>query len=388
LRKDGSEFPVEITRSPFQVGDQRQAIYVIRNITRRMQFEQALRQSEARFQAVFEQSPVGIHLLDLDGGSLIWNQRYQEMLGYEPEELRQLGFLGYTHPEDVEKSRKSFESLIVGAAESYQIEKRFVRKDGQAHWGRFSVALARDERGQPLYIVKIVEDIEERKRVEAELEEVRQRLMDGIEAQRLLVAQELHDGPMQDLYGLSYHLAILSAGTVDEQQRGELDAVQAKMSEISGVLRSIMRELRPPTLAPFGLEHAILDHAERLQQNHPELDLRLNLTPDGTRLPERLRLALFRIYQMALANVVRHSQAGQVVVRLRLDPEQVILEIQDDGVGFEVPQRWVGLVRQGHYGLVGAAERAEAVGGRLHIESKPGEGTLVRVTAPVDPDAS
>ena len=103
---------------------------------------------------------------------------------------------------------------------------------------------------------------------------------------------------------------------------------------------------------------------------------------DGTTLPENVRLALFRIYQAALTNVVRHAQADKVVVRLHLDAEQVMLEVEDNGRGFDLPQRWIELARQGHLGLVGMVERAEAVGGQLTVQSEPGRGTVIRVTVP------
>ena len=69
-------------------------------------------------------------------------------------------------------------------------------------------------------------------------------------------------------------------------------------------------------------------------------------------------------------------------MRFELDDEQACLEVQDDGVGFKVPRRWIGLVREGHLGLAGASERAEAIGGRMEVSSEPGQGTLIRVLAP------
>jgi signal transduction histidine kinase len=63
-----------------------------------------------------------------------------------------------------------------------------------------------------------------------------------------------------------------------------------------------------------------------------------------------------------------------------VDAEQIILEVEDNGIGFDVPNRWIRMAREGHLGLVGASERAQSIGGKLHIQSKPGEGTLVKVT--------
>ena len=143
------------------------------------------------------------------------------------------------------------------------------------------------------------------------------------------------------------------------------------------------RELRPSSLAPFGLEKAILEHAERFAQDHSELKVHLDLMPDGQTLPEWIRLALFRIYQVALTNAIRHSGASRVDIRFSFDDVQAVLAVEDNGRGFEVPERWITLARAGHLGLIGASERAEVVGGRLEVHSRPGEGTHLRVTVPL-----
>jgi signal transduction histidine kinase len=224
-------------------------------------------------------------------------------------------------------------------------------------------------------------EINERKRIEAELAEIQRRLIDSREAERLNLAQELHDGPMQDLYGLAYQVGLLKGESPGEN--GDLvDTFQKKLQQVIQALRIIAGELRPPSLVPFGLEKAIRSHLENFEPAKANLKIHLHLMPDGERLSERIRLALFRIYQIALMNVVRHARANQVEIRLILEPELVVLEIQDDGRGFQVPSRWIDLARQGHLGLVGASERAEAVGGELKIDSRPGQGTKVRVSVP------
>jgi signal transduction histidine kinase len=158
--------------------------------------------------------------------------------------------------------------------------------------------------------------------------------------------------------------------------------VQERIIEIVQELRVFCGELRPPTLTPFGLESTIQAHAEAFNRQHPEIELRLDLQPDGQMLPERVRLALFRIYQQAMANMLRHSGANRVAVRFNFDAEQALLEIEDNGKGFSVPSRWIDLVREGHLGLAGSAERAEAVGGKIQVESAPGRGTLLRAAVP------
>ncbi len=229
---------------------------------------------------------------------------------------------------------------------------------------------------------RLKNQIAERKRAEAELAEMRRRLMEGREAERLHLAQELHDGPVQDLYGISYQLAGLRDAVRDETSLAHLAAGRATLQQVIQTIRAICGELRPPALAPFGLEKASRSHAERFQKLHPELNVQLDLMPDEQALPERVRLVLFRIYQQMLTNVVRHAGARQVTIQLELDGKQAVLEVRDDGRGFKAPARWIELARQGHLGLIGAVERAEAVGGQLKITSAPGKGTRVQARVP------
>lgn len=229
---------------------------------------------------------------------------------------------------------------------------------------------------------KLEIEMAERQRTQAELAELQRRRLENEEANRLYLAQELHDGPVQELYGVSYALNEMKDALSDEVRSTRLAATQATVQRVIQALRATFSELRPPALAPFGLEKAIRSHAEQFQAAHPELEMELNLTPDGQTLPERVRLVLFRIYQEALNNIVRHAEAHYILIRFVMDPEQATLEVQDDGRGFEAQDRLIDLARQGHLGLVGISERTEAIGGQLQIISAPGEGTRVRVVVP------
>jgi two-component system sensor histidine kinase DegS len=99
-------------------------------------------------------------------------------------------------------------------------------------------------------------------------------------------------------------------------------------------------------------------------------------------LSDSLRLSLFRIYQEAIQNVARHAQATEIYIRFRWDDEAILLEIEDNGEGFDVPKNWVDLVRDEHFGLLGMAERVESSRGKLEVQSTLGDGTLVRAIVP------
>jgi PAS domain S-box-containing protein len=352
------------------------------DITERRRTEQAIFENEARFRAIFEQTDAGIKLVAPDGRILDSNPALREMLGYSAEEISQLKYEELTYPDDREANLAMFKELVEGTRESYRMEKRYLCKNGSVLWGLVTASIVRDQSGSPRYLIMIIENITDRKEIEAELEEVRRRLMDSQEMERLHLAQDLHDGPVQDLYGVTYQLESLRDHFDTDQSSEAIEAAQILLRKAIRSLREICGDLRPPALAPFGLEKAIRSHADKFRQEYPQIRLNLDLFPDGQLLPEAVRLALFRIYQQMLMNVVRHANASQAWVRFALQDDQAILEIEDNGVGFEVPSRWIDLVREGHLGLAGAAERAEAIGGGLVVESTPGQGTSIQVWAP------
>lgn len=349
----------------------------------RRRAEQALRRSETRLRVIFQGAAIGIELVDLEGRLLAFNPAVCRIFGYSEAELY-VALEQTDHPVNVAYRDPNFEHLRDGALDFYTHERPYTHKAGQTVWERVSASLVRNSSGAPQYAIYMIEDITERRQMEADVLELHRRLMQGREEERLHLAQELHDGPIQDLYGLSYNLKAF-ADRLPEELNGEaLKEMQNGLQQVVRTLRAMSGNLRPPTLAPFGLEKAIRSHAQEFQEAHSELEVRLNLTPDGRRLPENVRLALFRIYQASLANVLRHAEASQVDVNLAYDETQVCLEIRDNGQGFVVPARWIQLARKGHLGLVGAVERAEAVGGQLEVESAPGQGACVRVRVPLD----
>ncbi|HEY6072768.1 MAG TPA: sensor histidine kinase [Anaerolineales bacterium] len=202
-----------------------------------------------------------------------------------------------------------------------------------------------------------------------------------MELERLRLAQELHDNPMQTLYSAIYRIDEIRK-TAEPELELALNDVNHDIQKVLQDLRVTAKELRPPSIFNFGLENALRSHVDDILQKYPGLQIRLSLAHDRQFLPEPVRLALFRVFQQSLANVIRHSEATEVDVSFTFDAEQAYLVISDNGKGFEVPRNWIELVRDGHYGLAGASERVSALGGTLTVESQPGSSTTIRVTVP------
>jgi two-component system sensor histidine kinase UhpB len=147
-------------------------------------------------------------------------------------------------------------------------------------------------------------------------------------------------------------------------------------------LRQIAITLRPPIL-DFGLVAALRQCIQSHCQKQPAQTVEATLDTEIPALPEATTLALYRICSQSLSNVAQHAAATHVWVRLHVAANQLVLEIEDDGCGFAIPDNWTEFTRQHHLGVAGMAERANAIGGLLAVHSAPGQGTRVRVTVPL-----
>lgn len=136
------------------------------DITEQVLAEQALLDSEHKFRATFEQAAVGIAHVSLDGRWRLVNNRLCEILGYSRDELLARTFQDITHPEDLDSDLSRVEALLAGDISQYQMDKRYITRDGALVWATLTVALVRRDDGTPDYFVSVVEDVEERKRAE------------------------------------------------------------------------------------------------------------------------------------------------------------------------------------------------------------------------------
>lgn len=166
-----------------QTGAVREVVLMHQDITEQRHAEDALRQSEERFRAIFDSAPVGISMIDRDGRYIAVNAVRQEMLGLAADQILGRHYLDFTYPEDVSYDLEVNERARADGRDRYQLEKRFVRPDGSARWDRITVRPVLDETGELLYSVSVAEDITERKTVEEE----RSRLYEIERAMRLRV---------------------------------------------------------------------------------------------------------------------------------------------------------------------------------------------------------
>ncbi len=355
------------------------------DITSRVKAEVARQASDARFRVIFEGSAIGIGVINLDHKLLVVNPILQQMLAQPVDEIHKQRVEAFIHPRDRSESKAQLDNLLAGHKPLFRKEVRLVPAEQGAMWVNLSASLVRNPNGTPNFAIVMLEDITSRKQMEAELIEIQQQLVASREKERLHLAQEIHDDPLQNLYGLLYQLDSVLEEVSSEKGTAEIREMQTSINQIINTLRGICRGLRPPTLMPFGLEVSIREHIDSFQKEHPDLNIHLDLMYDGQSLPEHIRLTLFRIYQQAISNVVRHARANNVTIRFRFNDRLAELVVEDDGQGFPVPGRWVELVRKNHMGLAGSAERVEILHGRFSVTSSPDQGTRIEALVPRSP---
>ena len=217
-----------------------------------------------------------------------------------------------------------------------------------------------------------------------------EQVIEAQELERRRLAGDIHDGISQRLVTLSYRLdaAAQAAKSIDDRSAltEQLDRARELAELTLQEARAAISGLRPPVLDDLGLSGGLASLARSI----PQVDVRTDLA--DVRLPDHIELALYRIAQECLQNVVKHAGATEARLTFTVDTgdngDVARLEIVDDGVGFDTLEHPLGSDEMGGYGLLSMAERAEIVGGRLNIRSRPGSGTAVTATIPVPNSAS
>ncbi len=196
------------------------------------------------------------------------------------------------------------------------------------------------------------------------------------EEERARLARELHDDTLQAIIALRQRLQLTRKSLTDPVVQRMLTELESLSEQTIENLRRMTRALRPIYLEDLGLVTALEMLTREVGQNH-HLKIAFSKLGQERRLPAEVEISLYRIAQEALNNVVRHARASRAEVLIAFSPQEVRLEICDDGIGFQMPRNPADFARQGHFGLLGMRERAELIGARLEVDSVPGNGTRI-----------
>ena len=207
---DGRELTCAVRLLMLPCREQRLVRASFVDITESKRTEQVNRDGENHLKAIFDQSPISIALLDMQGHLIYSNLMLSNMIGYSGAELLEMRFTDFTHPEDIDIDLSQFTDLVDGKIPWYSMEKRYVHKDGHIVWANLSVTVIRDENGLPLEIIGMANDITERKHAERELRESREQYRSLVEGTPDLVTRVDMAGRLlfvnhtaQEIFGLA-----------------------------------------------------------------------------------------------------------------------------------------------------------------------------------------
>jgi PAS domain S-box-containing protein len=297
------------------------------------------------------------------------NPAFERTTGYAAEEVlgRNCRFL---QGEDRDQSALGELRAAIREERHCTVVLRNYRKDGSLFYNELSVYPVRDENDRVMNFVGVQNDITERLRTEEALREIRR-------AERRRIARDLHDIVLQDLSGALQSLRLIHLQLSSSGPEVDLTEELEALRRASSGLRSAVYDLRHEKERPF--VESVESLVELNRQATPERKLRL-VVEEGFvgRLSNEVSVELLRVLQEALTNARRHSGARNVEVRLGTEDGEILLEVSDDGRGFDVTS-----VRAGGVGLSAMRERIEGLGGTFAVCGRPGEGTRVVVSIPL-----
>lgn len=364
-------------------------------------------EGDLRFRMALKGAAHGIALVGLDGGWLQVNDAICDMLQYSEEELLKLTFQDITHPDDLETDLDFLHECIGGKRNTYQMEKRYFRRDGEIIWAHLAVAILRTDNGEPLYFVSQMQDITEQKRTAAELVAARDAAKRASTAKDSFLASMSHEirTPMTGIMGM---LDMLEQSGVSGDQLSLIDTARSSADMLLTLINDVLDMAK---LDAGRVEIAKKDfYAETLLRNVCDMmaaraaakDLAFNaVLPLSTRAwlkgdPDRISQILYNL----IGNAVKFTDTGEVSfaaeTRSTDDGLDLILHVRDTGRG--IPADKIDIIfkefEQANdedarrmdgtgLGLAIVSRLVDAMGGKIDVTSEPGRGSVFSVRLPL-----
>ncbi|MCG2747297.1 MAG: PAS domain S-box protein [Desulfobulbaceae bacterium] len=388
-------------------------------IAERNKAEKALRESENRFRATFEQAAVGIALVSPQGGWLSVNRKLCAIVGYPEEKLRQLIFQDITHPDDLDADLEFHRQMLAGEIFTYSLEKRYIRLDGSLVWTNLTVFLVRDEDGVPAYFVSVIEDIDQRKKIEQERDRLSMELARKNHELEQIIYVTSHDlrSPLVNVQGFSRELAADIKSLLSLWQNPEIPAAIRQQAEpllnedipeslqfiekgiskmdalLSGLLRLSRLGRASPTLEECDMNRLLTDIVTTMGFQINEAGVEVIVDGLPTCLGDRDQLN--QLFSNLLGNALKYldpGRPGRINVNGVKDKGRSVYCVSDNGVG--IAREHQGKIFEIFHRLNPAASEGEGLGlaivnrildrldGKIWVESEEGKGSSFYVSLP------
>jgi len=369
------------------------------DLAMREQLDEARRAERRYYTTILDMVDVLIGVFDVEGHIVGFNGAAERVSGYSFDEVYGRHYTFLQAPEVHEKT----EALIARLKSLTPLPRTFVphhsvwiTREGERRQIEWSTTAIFDENGVVNYMIGTGNDVTANRQMEGELAEAHRQLTQVKEAERLRLAQDLHDDAVQQLLGISYQLAEMQrrateVGIWSPSQRLEelapgLEVIRGDIIAVAQGLRRLISSLRPPALRELGLaeilEVYVAEWQDGVGRSGPIVNLD-TVSLEGKQLPEPVATCIFKVVQEGVWNAHKHAAAANVSVSIQHMSDQVILRIKDNGLGFRIPRHMFQFAAAGRFGFIGMQERVHAVDGLLSVWSEPGQGTEVQAQIPL-----
>lgn len=374
--------------------------HVLEDYVDRVRSEQALRDSQERYRAVIESGAIGLALVDIDGRIFQSNPTLQKFLGYSAIELQERAIQDITHAEEVEKDLSLFRELVAGKRDYYQMEKRYLRKDGATVWGHLTASLVRESNDSPLYVVGLVQDITKRKQAEEELTSRTEELARSnaeLEQFAYIASHDLQE-PLRMVTSYVQLLERRYKERLDKDADDFIGYIVAGAARMKTLIDDLLSYSRVGTR---GKNLGAVNCSKVLQGVLANLQLvieeeQATVTYDPLPVVRGDEVQLGQVLQNLLENALKFRGADPLRVHIGAERKNGVwvFSVSDNGVGidplyfqriFVIFQRLhpIGRYKGTGIGLAICKKIVERHGGVIWVESQPGKGATFKFTIPV-----
>jgi len=374
-RADGALIDIDVITKKITFDDNLATLVILRDITDKKRAEQALMKSERRYRSVAEDVDALICRFKPDGTLTFVNEEYCACFNTTRENLIGHEFFEFIPVNEREEIKERYLSLTKDNP-TITYEHRVITHDGHARWQHWTDRAIFDEKGNLTEYQSIGFDITDQRIAEERITALSRKVISSQEQERARLSRELHDEMGQQLSAIQLVLESMLARP--QPDRDYIELIAERIEDLTIEVRRICKGMRPVILDTFGF-HMSLENLIHEFRDSFDMDIRyMPTSKDKYPMPPQAAISTYRIAQEALTNALRHAGGAKISVRLHADHEQVQLDIEDDGPGFDSTAS-----REAGLGLVGMRERAALCGAELIIDTGPGLGTRIVLTVPI-----